>query len=72
MLGNKKNYWHWIYACLKSTKGLGDGLKFVQANKEVGRVAVYRLLKPDIWCIKNLADNSALFFQCKIFFDIIM
>ena len=35
MLGNKKSYWHWTYACLKNTKGLADGLKFVQANKEV-------------------------------------
>ena len=35
VFGSRKNYWHWIYACLKNTKGLADGLKYVQANREV-------------------------------------
>nr|CAB3247743.1 ZF(FYVE)-6 zinc finger protein 6 [Phallusia mammillata] len=35
ILSAKKSYWHWMYSCLHRTKGLSDGLKYVQANKEV-------------------------------------
>ncbi|CAK8684177.1 FYVE and coiled-coil domain-containing protein 1-like isoform X2 [Clavelina lepadiformis] len=35
ILGTRRNYWHWIYSCLKTTKGLNDGIRYVHGNKEI-------------------------------------
>nr|NP_001041461.1 zinc finger protein 6 [Ciona intestinalis]XP_009860813.1 zinc finger protein 6 isoform X1 [Ciona intestinalis]FAA00159.1 TPA: zinc finger protein [Ciona intestinalis] len=35
VLGGRRSYWHWMFGCLRHTRGLNDGLRYVQANKEV-------------------------------------